>query len=35
VTAFKEQRLAYYQDVAAKKPGAAQSLAEWTRRASL
>ncbi len=34
VTAFKAQRLAYYQDVAAKKPGAAQSLAGWTRRAN-
>jgi hypothetical protein len=35
VTAFKAQRLAYYQDVAANKPGAAQSLADWTRRANL
>jgi lysozyme family protein len=34
VNAFKAQRLAYYQDIAAKKPGAAQSLADWTRRAS-
>jgi lysozyme family protein len=34
VTAFKAKRLAYYQDVAAKKPGAAQSLGNWTKRAN-
>lgn len=34
VTAFKAKRLAYYQDVAAHKPGAAQSLVGWTKRAN-
>lgn len=34
VTSFKAQRLAYYQNVAAKKPGAAESLEVWERRAN-